>query len=175
VPIDDSYVTNAGLAVTETTLNVFNFTIYDGNLVPQNSCTVCAPRFGRYNSGSYNNQISRGRSLIHGGNRPIEIPALEAVKELLSSSQQRFKSCGGKRCNGAPLCDLGPVIEIIRFLGTDTVRNVQTRCSQVSQMHIGILCFNTYKRLATTPSQIVWHRENARSFAYLGSWIRIRY
>ncbi len=33
--IDDFYVTNAGLAVTETTLNVFNFTIYDGNVVPQ--------------------------------------------------------------------------------------------------------------------------------------------
>ena len=71
VSIDDFYVTDGGLAITETTLNVFNYSIYDGNVLPQsllywvrvsvaNRMSTTArgwvELFGDYNSGTYNNQ-----------------------------------------------------------------------------------------------------------------------
>jgi hypothetical protein len=71
VSTDDFHVLDTGLAVMETSLNVFNLSIYDGNVVPQTLLSwiraMVANRmatdgaswvatFERFNSGTYNNQ-----------------------------------------------------------------------------------------------------------------------
>lgn len=69
--IDDFYTTSAGLVITETTFNVYNTSIYDGNIGPQgvvmywvrsqvasrmaSSAEQWAKTFVLYNSGTYNN------------------------------------------------------------------------------------------------------------------------
>lgn len=69
--VDDYYVTDTGLSIIETTVDIMNQSIYDGNVVPQSVLywvrVMVASRmaatgeqwtqlFAEYNSGTYNNQ-----------------------------------------------------------------------------------------------------------------------
>ena len=69
--IDDFYFADTGLVITETTVDIINQSLYDGNIVPESvlywirvmvatRMTNTAPQwvdvFSRYNSGTYNNQ-----------------------------------------------------------------------------------------------------------------------
>lgn len=71
VSVDDFYLTDQGLAIIETTLNVDNQSMYVGNIVPESllywvrvtaatrvtsSAKDWVVEFARYNSGTYNNQ-----------------------------------------------------------------------------------------------------------------------
>ena len=71
VSVDDFYLTDQGLAVIETTLNVDNMSMYVGNIVPESllywvrvsvvtrvtsNAKDWVTQFSRYNSGTYNNQ-----------------------------------------------------------------------------------------------------------------------